>query len=150
MIDPGEVVQRERPPQPLDPPAVALLGERVPVEERIAPVLPQGAELVRRCAGHGTLQEELRMGQMVDAVLGDIDRDVPDQPDPALACVLAQRRPLAVEANLVGDAPARPLPVCDPVRVRTAVRRELTGRDWSVRLGQETVPGSERGGGCVG
>ena len=111
VIDPGEVVQRERPPQPLDPPAVALLGEHVPVEERIAPVLPQRAEPVRRRAGQDTLQEELRMGQLVDAVLGDIDRDVADQPDAALAGVLAQRRPLAVEPNLVGGAPACPLPV---------------------------------------
>ena len=45
VVDPGEVDERERPSQPLDPPAVALARERVPVEEGIAPVLPERAEL---------------------------------------------------------------------------------------------------------
>ena len=46
------------------------------------------------------------MGAVVDAALGDVDRDVADQSDAALGGVGAQRRPLAVEADLVVDAAA--------------------------------------------
>ena len=46
------------------------------------------------------------MGAVVDAALGDVDRHVADQPHAALGRVRAQRRPLALEAHLVGDAAA--------------------------------------------
>ena len=46
------------------------------------------------------------MGAMVGRARRDVDRDVADQPDAALGRVRAQRAPLAVEADLVGDRAA--------------------------------------------
>ena len=110
VVDAGQVEERQRPAQALDPPAVAVARDGVPVEERIAPVLAERAEPVGRRPGDEPRQEEVRVRAVVDAALGDVDRDVADQPDAALGGVRAQRRPLAVEANLVVDAPARAPP----------------------------------------
>ena len=41
--------------------------------------------------------------RVVGAVAGDVDRDVAEEPHPALGGVAAERAPLAVEAHLVGD-----------------------------------------------
>ncbi len=63
------------------------------------------------------------MRAVVGAAGGDVDRDVADQPHAALGGVGAQRAPLALEADLVGDArpraPANALPVA---RSRTRSR----------------------------
>ena len=125
----GQVEERERPAQALDPPAVAVARRGVPVEERVAPVLAERAELVGRRAGDEPGQEELGVRALVDAALRDVDRHVADQADAPLGRVGAQRRPLAVEADLVVDAAARRRPVLDPEGVRApeggplAVRR---------------------------
>ena len=46
VVEPGQVEELEVPAQALDPPAIPLSGQRVPVEERVAPVLASRAELV--------------------------------------------------------------------------------------------------------
>ena len=62
VVDPGEVDERERPPQPLDPPAVALAAASASQSKSGLPqCCPQRAEPVRRSAGDDALQEELRM-----------------------------------------------------------------------------------------
>jgi hypothetical protein len=57
---------------------------------------------------------------VIDAPGRDVDRQIPDQADPALGCVAAQCVPLALEPDLIGDAAAEPLPRSDPVRVPLA------------------------------
>ena len=124
----GQVEERERSAQALDPPAVALAAACVPVEERIAPVLAERAEPVGRRPGDEAGQEEVGVRALVDAALGDVDRQVADQPHAAFGGVGAERRPLAIEANLVVDAPAGGRPVLDPERVRAAERGPLASR----------------------
>ena len=51
MVDPREVEELERAPQPLDPPAVAAALQRRPVVERVAPQLALVGEGVGRRAG---------------------------------------------------------------------------------------------------
>ena len=144
VVDADEVVEREHAAQPLDPPAVALARDRVPVEERIAPVLSHRPELVRRRARDDAVEEELGMGAVVDAPLRDVDRDVADHADAALAGVRAQRRPLALEPDLVGDRAAEARPVLDPVGVRAAEGGPLARRDRRARVGEQALPGRER------
>ena len=45
--------------------------------------------------------EQLRMGAVVGAVLGDVDRDVTEDADAARGRVGAKRAPLALEPDLV-------------------------------------------------
>ena len=47
--------------------------------------------------------EELGVSAVVGAVLGDVDRDVPEDADAALTGVPAQRIPLALEPHLIRD-----------------------------------------------
>ena len=103
VVDPGDVDELERAPEPLHPPAEALVAHRAPVVHGLAPELALGMGDVRRRAGDELLREELRMRGDLGALLGDVDRDVADQVDPALARVPPQLAPLAVEAHLVGE-----------------------------------------------
>ena len=90
------------------------------------------------------------MRAVVDAALGDVDRHVADQPHAALGGVVAQRRPLALEAHLVVDArrrrPPSPRSSSAFARRNAARSRAVTAR---VRLREQAVPGRERGGGRV-
>ena len=82
---------------------------RRPVEDRHPPALALRMILRRRRAGDDRAVEELRMRERVARVAGDIERDVADQPDPALVGVLLQREPLALEPRLrapLVDSPA--------------------------------------------
>ena len=106
VVDAGEVVEVERAPQPLDPPAVAAPLQRRPVVERVAPQLALVGERVGRRAGDGAGLEQLGVGPVVGAAGRDVDRDVADQLHAAVERVAAQRRPLAVEADLVGQRSA--------------------------------------------
>ncbi len=82
----------------------------------------------------------------------DVDRDVADQPHAALVRVAAQRAPLALEADLVGDrAAAREArPVLDPARLALAEVELLVLRHRRRRLGQQAGPRGERRGRLVG
>src|SRR5204862_7278333 len=64
VVDPRRIDELERAPEPLDPPAVALDTVRVPVVERVAPVLAGASERVGRRAGDLARPEELRPGAM--------------------------------------------------------------------------------------
>ena len=99
----GEVDELERAPEPLAPPAVAGRAVDRPVVERVPPALAGRAERVRRRAGDLAAREQLRPAGDVGAAVGDVDRQVADQPDAALGRVRAQRSPLPLEAHLVGD-----------------------------------------------
>ena len=145
VVDAGEVVELERAPQPLDPPAVAAALQRRPVVERVAPQLALVGERVGRRARHGAVLEELGMGAVVGAAGRDVDGDVADQLHAAIYGVLTQRGPLAVEADLVGDRPAGVLPVVDPVGVALAEVQLLLARDLRPRIGQEPRPRGECG-----
>ena len=144
VVDAGQVEERERPAQALDPPAVAVARGGVPVEERVAPVLAERAEPVGRRPGDEAGQEEVGVRALVDAALGDVDRHVADQAHAPLGRVGAQRRPLAIEADLVVDAPARGRPVLDPERVRAAECGPLARRDRRVRVARGSRPRPRR------
>ena len=104
VVDPEDVDEGERPPQALDPPAVALSRQRVPVVERVAPLLPDVVERVGRCAGDEVPgEEDLRMGRVVAAAGGDVDRDVPDR-----AARRARRRRRGAQTTRARTAPGRP------------------------------------------
>ncbi len=106
VVDPREVVERQRQPQPRDPPAVAVARHHVPAVERVAPVLAGRAEVVRRHPRDdrgpvGLVQgEEVRVGPDVGAVVGDEDRQIADDADLPLARRPAHRLPVAEEAVL--------------------------------------------------
>ena len=68
VVDPHEVEELERPPEPLDPPAVAGPLQRRPVVERVPPELTAGAQRIGRRAGDRAREEELRVGALVGAV----------------------------------------------------------------------------------
>ena len=101
-----------RPPQPLDPPAVAVAPHGAPVVERVAPELADGAERVGRRARPQPGLEELGMVDLVGAVRRDVDGHVPDQPHAPRRGIRPQRAPLAIEAHLVldGALPGEPRP----------------------------------------
>ena len=86
------------------------------------------------------------MRAVVGAPRRDVDRDVADDPHAALLGVRAQRRPLAVEAHLVGDRAARAeaRPVLDPVALALAEVELLGARHPSLRRSQQPRPGGER------
>ena len=80
VVDPEDVDEVEHAAHPLDPPAVAVRGHRLPVVERVAPQLAEVVEAVRRGARDDLVerQEELGVGAMVAAVGRDVDRHVAD------------------------------------------------------------------------
>ena len=99
-----------------DPAAEVAPEEEAAFRERHA-VWIEGWEAY---AGHGVVEEQLRVGLVVGAARGDVDRHVADQPHAALGRVGAQRAPLAVEAHLVRDRAPGLRPVADPVRAALA------------------------------
>ncbi len=141
LHEPPEVVEA----QPVDegegavdpalPPPEPLLLVRIPVVDRVSPELPGLAEHIRgdaRDNGRFLLLvqfEELRVRPEVDAVVGEVDRDIPDDLDVALAAVVLEHLPLAVEDILEELLPEDPVgelravlpqrlhvPVADPGR----------------------------------
>ena len=79
---------------------------RCPIEHGIAPELPCLREIVGRDAcDFGRLElpvqlEELGMRPDVRTVIGDIERDIPDDADAECVAVLFERLPLKVELIL--------------------------------------------------
>ncbi len=67
VVDARDVEQRERAPQPVDPPAVAAALHRRPVVERVAPQLALVGVGVGRRARHRAGLEQLRMRAVVGA-----------------------------------------------------------------------------------
>ena len=82
VVEPDEIEMRARAAGPLDPPAVPVPAHRRPVVHRVPPQLPVVGERVRWRAGHQPIQEQLRMGAMVGAPRGHVDRYVTEQPNP--------------------------------------------------------------------
>jgi hypothetical protein len=148
VVDAGEVVEVERAPQALDPPAVAAPPQRRPVVERVAPQLALVGVCVGRRARHRVVAEDLRMRPVVDRAGRDIDRHIADQPHAALLGMRAQCRPLAVEPHLVGHR-AAPSPLADPVRVALAEVQIRVLRHRRARVGKQSRPCRERRRGLV-
>ena len=104
MIEPEDVDETERTAQPLDPPAIPLASQCVPVVQRVAPLLPACVERVRRRPGDGgARQKDARMRHVVAATRRDVDRDVADDPHAAAGSVGSELRPLTVESHLLRD-----------------------------------------------
>jgi hypothetical protein len=116
------------------------------VIERVAPELAVRVEVVGRRAGLRGLVEQRRMLDRVGAAVRDVDREVADDPDAAFRRVRAQRRPLPLETDLIGEGarPGEPLPAWRPVGVPFAEALDLAGLDRGVRLGEEAAPARER------
>ena len=120
----------------LDPPAVAARAVRRPVVERVAPVLPVRVQRVGRRARHLAVREQLRPRGDVGADVGDVDRDVADQPDAA-----RRARTRAARSTRARSAPGRrcepragePRPVADPVRMPRDEVLDLRRRDGAPR-----------------
>ncbi len=91
------------------------------------------------------------MGEVVGAPRGDVDRDVPEQPHPPAGRIRAERGPLALEANLVGDGARSRVrrPVGDPERVPRDEALQLVDAHPRARLREQPAPAGERGGGLV-
>ena len=106
VIEADGVKKREGRPEPGDPPGKPGGAHLRPPVERVPPALPGGAEVVGRHAGHqrrlaGVVEIELLPIQPdVGAVVGQKDRQVADEGDPARVGVAAQRLPVAGEPPL--------------------------------------------------
>jgi hypothetical protein len=87
----------------------------------------------------------------VGAAVRNVDGKVADDPDAALRRISAKRRPLPLEADLVGQrAGARePFPAGGPVGVTIAEALDLPGLDLGSRVAQEAAPAGERRRGRV-
>ena len=89
-----------------DPPAEAVRAHPIPVVEGIAPELPVLREVVRRHPGDFhriallVQPEELPLAPDIGGVQGDVDGQVPDDPDALFPGVGLQRRPLRVKEVL--------------------------------------------------
>ena len=86
------------------------------------------------------------MGAVVGAAVGDVDRDVAEEEHAALARVVAQRVPFALEANLVLERAAVVEPVVDPVGVPRAELRRVGAGDGRLAVGDQLRRARERGG----
>ncbi len=86
------------------------------------------------------------MRDVVAASGRDVDRHVADDADAALVRVPAQRRPLALEAHLVGErVPSREAdPVVDPEGVAALEVASLRTSDTRLGLGEQPGPSRER------
>ncbi len=120
VVDPRQVEELERAPQPLDPPAIAAPLQRRPVVQRVAPQLALVGVGVRAARRPRTpVAEQLGVRAVVGAVRRDVDRRRRRYSrTPRSAAYARSADPLALEAHLVGDArraAAKPLPVLDPV-----------------------------------
>ncbi len=109
VVESDDVEQLKRAPQSLRPPFEAALCHPVPPVDRVSPQLALGAEVVGRHAGHhggGAVvvePEALLVSPHVGTVGGDVDGQVPEQPDVTGVAVGLQGRPLAVKEVLPVD-----------------------------------------------
>ena len=103
MVDAHGVEQLEARAEAVHPPAVAVRLHRLPVVERVAPLLAEFAEIIRRHARHvfrlAVLRkvEEVAVRPDVGAVARDVHRQVADDLDAALVRVLLDLFPLLEE-----------------------------------------------------
>ena len=145
VVDAREVDERQRAPQPLDPPAVARAAHRRPVVEGVAPQLPGRAEQVGWHPGDETGLEELGMRPVVGAAPRHVDRHVAEDAYAALGGVRTQRLPFAFEPHLVLRAPAERDPVVQPVAVGGAEFGQLRRRNGRLRVGEQGRRAGEGG-----
>ena len=145
VVDPAEVEELERAQEALPPPAVAGRTVDGPIVERVPPPLAVRAEGVGRRSRDLAAREQLRPGVEVGAAVGDVDRQVADQPDAALGGVLPQRPPLPLEAHLVGErvSTGKTRPAAGPERMARDEVLHLGRGDASVRAGEELPRGRE-------
>ena len=115
MVEAQPVDEGEGAFDPALPPREPLLPVRVPVVDRVPPELPGSAERIRGHARDGgrflllVEFEETRVRPDVDAVVGEVDGDVPDDLEVACTAVDFQRLPLAVEDILEKLLPEDPV-----------------------------------------
>src|SRR5205823_10818467 len=139
VVDAAEIDELERPPEALPPPAEAGRAVDGPVVQRVPPALAARAEGVGRRAGDLAVREQLRPGREIGSLVGDVDRDVPNQPDAALGGVAAQRPPLPLEPDLVRERgrAGEARPAARPERMARDEVLNLAGRDPCVGPGGE-------------
>jgi hypothetical protein len=88
---------------PSDPPIVFPRLQDLPVVDRTAPQLSCFAEIVGRHTSHGhhfllVIQlENFAGGPEVGTVIGHVDWDIADEPDPPLIAIFLERKPLLVK-----------------------------------------------------
>src|SRR4051794_11788197 len=116
VVDATEIDEFERPPEALAPPAEVRRAMDGPLVERVPPALARRAEGVGGRAGDLTAREQLGPGVVIGAAVGDVDRQVADQPDAALARIVPQSPPLPLEPHLSGEGalPGETSPVSGP------------------------------------
>jgi len=106
MIETDDVYRAQRLFDPVNPPGVALLFERFPIVDGIAPELPRGAEIIRGNARHNGRQavliqhEELRVRPHIHAIESHKDGNIANDFDTPLGSIALEFGPLAVEAIL--------------------------------------------------
>ena len=106
MVDPHHVVQFKDLRHSFCPPGISRLFVILPAVDRISPQLPGRRERVRRDSRDNSgislfvKLEQFRMAPGVRAVEGNIDRDIPDDPDPFFMRVFLELLPLLFEQEL--------------------------------------------------
>src|SRR5207237_6180283 len=93
VVDATEIDELERTPEALPPPAEASRPIDGPVVQRVPPALAARAESVGRSSGHLAAREQLWPTGKIGSLVGDVDRQIADQPDTTLGGVAAQRPP---------------------------------------------------------
>ncbi len=141
MVDPRDVEERERAPQPLGPPGVAAALQRRPVVERVAPQLPAVAVGIGRRARDLAGAKQLRPREVIGAAGRDVDRDVADQPDPALARILR-----AARSTRGRSGPGRRRPGGRPPRAPSRRSRTPRGRGTRRSRRRTRAPPGRRAG----
>ena len=92
--------------EPINPPTIARLSERLPVIDRVSPELALGAEIIRRNAGDDprlrllVQQEQLGIGPHVRRIRGNKDGKITQQPHPALIRVILEGLPVPQQDEL--------------------------------------------------
>ncbi|KAF5043686.1 hypothetical protein DSECCO2_499720 [anaerobic digester metagenome] len=103
VIEAQPVDESEGAVDPALPPRKSPLAVRIPVVDRVSPELPGRAEHIRgdaRDCGRFLLFvqfEEPGVRPEVDAIVGEVDRYIPDDLDGALAAMVLERLPLPIE-----------------------------------------------------
>ena len=107
MVDANDINVLGEQFEPLYPPVKARSFQMFPIVNRIAPQLPRGAEVIRRHASHqlgfhrfGDQFKVRRIGPDIDAVKGDIKRNVPHDSDATLVSIITQNAPLPEKGEL--------------------------------------------------